>query len=225
MTGLRARVHGRPLVALTAMLLGGCISNGLKSNQPVTQLYVLHGPANAGGAAPLATVTGTANGTADGASHAPSEGVTLEVMRPGAAAGLDTDGIALQRPGNRLDYYAGSRWATTAPLQLQQLALDALAASGRFGAVEPAGTPFVADELLRIQLRHFEAVYGDDGPPTVRVTLVCTLGARSGRRLLGTFTAESRVPAAANRMQAVVAAFERATNAALAQLVARWPGS
>jgi hypothetical protein len=57
----------------------------------------------------------------------------------------------------------------------------------------------------------------------VHVALVCTLGRRGSRDVITSFTAESRVTADADHMQAVVAAFEGATGAALSQLAAGVP--
>jgi ABC-type uncharacterized transport system auxiliary subunit len=55
------------------------------------------------------------------------------------------------------------------------------------------------------------------------VALVCTLGRRGSRDVIASITAESRVNADADRMQSVVAAFERATGDALSQLAAGVP--
>jgi ABC-type uncharacterized transport system auxiliary subunit len=87
--------------------------------------------------------------------------------------------------------------------------------------VEPDTGPFEAAYLLSLELTHFEADYQAGAPPTVRVELVCALGRRSGRHVLESFTATGSATASADRLQAVVAAFEQATNAALTQLGAR----
>ena len=69
-------------------------------------------------------------------------------------------------------------------------------------------------------MQHFEAVYGNAGPPTIRVALVGTLGRSSDRVVIASFTAHSEVQADADRMQAVIAAFDQASGQALAQLAA-----
>jgi len=209
------------MVVVAASAASACVS-GLKSNMPVPQLYILRAPAlPATGAAADTRVPGQP--AAAVAAAVTAKMPALEVLRPVAMPALDTDRIALLQPDHRLDYYAASRWAGAAPLLLQTLAIDVLRGSGRFRAVEPDGTPFIADELLRIELRHFEAEYVDEGPPTIHVTLVATLGKRSGRTLLGSEIADGSVKAQANSMGAVVEAFERATGEALTQLLAQWP--
>jgi ABC-type uncharacterized transport system auxiliary subunit len=78
---------------------------------------------------------------------------------------------------------------------------------------------FGADMLLQIEVRQFQAEYAaTSGPPTVHVLLEGTLGRRSQREVLQTLRAESRVTAGADRMAAVVAAFNAAMADALKQL-------
>jgi len=180
------------------LLLAGC-SGGLRSSLPVAQVYVLQ-PTLAAPAAP-----------------APSS-ATLQVLLPLAAPGLAGDGIVVLHPGQRLDYYNAARWAAAAPLMMQTLAIEALRASNRFALVESDAGPFAADYVLSLELSHFEAEYRDSGPPTVHVSLIGSLGRRGSRDTALSFHADSQVRADADRMQAVVAAFERATGEALSQL-------
>jgi ABC-type uncharacterized transport system auxiliary subunit len=86
--------------------------------------------------------------------------------------------------------------------------------------VEAEGAPFAPDYVLALELRHFEAQYGEAGPPTVHVTLVATFGRRGAGEPAMSVIADSAVPARDDRMQAVVAAFGQATGDALRKLVA-----
>jgi cholesterol transport system auxiliary component len=185
---------------LTLLLLLGC-SGGLRSSLPVAQVYVLRPTF----AAPAAATRPAG---------------TVQVPLPLAAPGLATDGIVVLRSGERLDYYSAARWAGAAPQMLQTLAVDALRAANRFAMVESDAGPFPSEYVLSLEMRHFEAEYSGSGPPTIRVSLVCTLGKRGNRDVVASFTAESEVKAEADRMQAVVAAFERASGDALSQLAA-----
>lgn len=191
------------LLALLPVLaaLSGCFS-GLNSKAPAQQRYVLQPAAVAVAAAPTAPIA------------------ALQVMRPTVAPGLAGDGIAVVRPGARLDFYSNARWAVDAPAALQSLLIEGLRSAGRFATVEAEGGPFATQYLLSLDLTHFEARYGADGPPTIEVELVASLGRRSDRSVLQSFTAHSSVRADADRMQSVIAAFEQATGDALAQLVA-----
>ena len=202
--------HVRSLLALLPplLLLAACFS-GLNSKSPTQQRYVLQLPA-----------TQTAETTASAAPAAPAAPAvgTLQVMRPSAAPGLASEGIAVLRPGARLDYYSNARWAADAPSALQNLVIESLRQAGRFTMVEAEGGPFASQYLLSLDLTHFEARYGADGAPTIEVELVASLGRRSDRSMLRTLTAHGSVPAGADRMQAVIAAFEQATGEALAQI-------
>ena len=186
------------------LVLAGCA--GFHSDQAATQVYTLE-PA----------FTESKPETEGNATR------TLQVRRPQAAPGLDTDRIALRRSAQRLDYYAASRWPAPLPDLLQSLAIEALRASGKFRAVQPDTAAFAADEILQIEIRRCQAEYAGDGPPVVRLQLLATLGHRSDRTVVTSVRAESTVPAAENRMQAVVAAFQSAAAAALAELASRLP--
>ncbi len=106
---------------------------------------------------------------------------------------------------------------------LQTLLVEALREQGRFGLVESDAAPFAAGWVLELEVTHFEAQYGEDadGPPTVRVGFVATLGQRSAGRAVMTLTVETHAQAQADRMQAVVAAFQSATIEALRQVAGR----
>jgi ABC-type uncharacterized transport system auxiliary subunit len=101
---------------------------------------------------------------------------------------------------------------------LQTLLLDSQRASGRWRAVMTDTGAFAAEQLLQVEVRQFQAEYGASGPPTVHVVLEGTLGLRSQRQVVRTLRAESRVPAAADRMAPVIAAFNDAVADALKQL-------
>ena len=202
------------LTALAALVAPACA--GLHSNQAAVQVYTLEpawpAPASARESAPPSA------GGAAGVGPA-----TLQVLRPRAAPGLDTDGIALTRSAQRLDYYAASRWPAPLPEFIQALAIEALRATGKFRSVQPDGAAFVAEELLQLEIRRCQADYVGDGPPVVHVQLLATLGRRADRSVLASVSAEGSAPAAENRMQAVVAAFQSAVGSALGELAARLP--
>jgi ABC-type uncharacterized transport system auxiliary subunit len=191
------------LAAAALWALAGC--GGLHSDRPAVQVYTLD-PAHA-----------------DSKPDPVAGAASLLVSRPQAAPGLDTDGIALRRSAQRLDYYAASRWPAALPDFLQSLVVEALRASGKYRSVQSDRAAFSADRILQIDIRRFQAEYAAEGAPVVRVQLLATLGKRDDRSVVATVEAESSAPATENRMQAVVAAFQSATAAALADLVTRLP--
>jgi len=143
----------------------------------------------------------------------------LVVQRPETSPGLATERIALVRSEQRFDFYAASRWAAPAPDVVSSVMIDTLRATGTFSAVLDDSAPYAARYSLRCTLRRFEADYTKaSGAPTVFVTLDCTLGRRRDRELLSSFTAQGSARAAEDRLNAVVAAFESATAAAMSEL-------
>ena len=197
----------RPLVPLLLLgpllaALGGC-STLLRSDQAAVQLYTLRAPAAA----------------AEPAGGEAGAQATLRVASPTAGPGLDTAQIVLLRPDHRMDFYAASSWSAAAPSLVGALAVDTLRASGAWRTVQGPASPFPADDLLQISIRRFEADYSRGAPaPAVRVMLDCTLGREDSRRVIASFVARGEARASANRMSDVVAAFQQATDAALASM-------
>lgn len=200
------KVTCAPLRRLAPILLGlaiaGC-SGLLHSNAPAVQIYTLRAASASAGADPTRAV-----------------GASLRVAHPLAGPGLGTSQIVLLQPDHRLNVYAASAWAADAPVLLESVAVEALRGSGYWRSVQDAESPFPSDYLLQISIRRFDADYsgGTDAPPTVRVTLDCTLGREEGREVVASFVAGGSAVAGANRLSDVVAAFQQATDAAMASL-------
>lgn len=198
-TGLR-----RLAPVFLALLVAGCASV-LRSNAPPVQVYTLR----ADGA--------SSQGAAD--AH-PAVAASLRVAHPLAGPGLGTSQIVLLQPDHRMNVYAASAWASDAPALVESVVTQTLRAAGEWSSIEDAESPFPADYLLQISIRRFEADYsaGTDVAPTVHVTLDCTLGAEDGRTILSSFVADGSAQAGANKLSDVVAAFQQATDQALASL-------
>jgi cholesterol transport system auxiliary component len=190
--------------ALLALGVAGC-SSLLRSDAPPVQVYTLRAAAPASDAA---------------ADPAPATTGSLRVARTLAGPGLGTAQIVLLQPDHRMNIYAGSAWSADAPALVASLAAQTLRASGKWRSVEDADSPFPSDYLLQISIRRFDADYpaGADAAPTVKVALDCTLGEEDGRQILASFVAAGSAPAGANRLSDVVAAFQQATEQALASL-------
>jgi cholesterol transport system auxiliary component len=195
---------------LLGLAVAGC-SSLLHSNAPLVQIYTLR--------APSASDLGT-DQIAAPASGSTSTSASVRVAHLRAAPGLETAQIVLLQSDHRLNVYAASAWAAEAPALLESLAVATLRGSGHWRSVQDAESPFPSDYLLQISIAHFDADYSDDkgDPPTVRVTLDCTLGKAQGRDIITTFVASGMAVAGANRLGEVVAAFQRATDAAMTSL-------
>ena len=192
---------------LLGLGIAGC-SSLLHSNAPPVQVYTL----KAGAAS-----------SDRGADPRPIVNASLRVAHPLAGPGLGTSQIVLLQPDHRLNVFAASAWAADAPALVESLAVQALRTSGAWSSVEDAESPFPSDYLLQISIRDFDADYsaGADTAPTVHVTLDCTLGKEDGRNIIASFVATGSATADANRLSEVVAAFQQATDAAMASLSQR----
>ena len=199
----------RRLAALTALsicalALGGC-SGVFDSSLPSPQSYVLRLPP-----------------TPAGPAAQPNAGSIL-LQRPEAGPGLESERIALLRSDRRFDFYAASRWAAPAPVLIENAIGDALRATGPFASVLDDAAPFAPRYSLRCTLRRFEADYTEErssSAPTVHVELDCTLGRHRDRELLASFRAQGAARASEDHLNAVIAAFESATAAAMKELAA-----
>ena len=209
------------LMLSTGMLLTGC-SGLLHSDDPPVQIYVLRAAVSPTRAANEQALALNEARTASASPQQTEAPPSLQVPRPQADPGLATELITLVRSDHRMDRYAGSSWAGALPDVVETLAMDTLRASGNWSSVNDAPSPFAADYLLQIDIRRFEADYTGGGEaPKVYVTLDCTIARRVGRELLTSFVAEGTADADANKMSAVVAAFEKAANTALATMAQR----
>lgn len=191
---MKLRIAG-VLAALAA--LAGC--GGLRSDAVPERVYVLN-PAPAAQGAPA------------------TQGVLL-VLRPAVQPGLDSERIAVLNGANELDYYASSRWGEALPRVVTALAVQSLAGAGGFATVVSVDRAVVAgDYELLLTVRHFEAVQDGSEVPVARVAFECVVTAGAPRRVLGRCDAEASEPAVTNRMGAIVAALERAAQAAMARV-------
>lgn len=183
-----------------AVLLSAC--SGFSSKSAVTQTYLLQ-PAMPGAAAASAPAT------------------SLAVVLPVVAPGLDTERIALVQPDGRLDSFAASRWPDALSLVLHPLIIDAVRASGAWQTVQMDGAPFNAEFVLQVEVRQFAIEYDAAGNPSAKVSLVGTLGRRADRATLRTISIAQTASASANRMSAVIEAFNHALGDSLSQLAAQ----
>lgn len=207
MTKSSGTILGLSCAALASLALAGC--GGLfHSNARPDQVYYLRAtaPEKGAAAAPLST--------------------SLRVMRPTAAPGLDSPQIVLLQSDRRMSFYLASRWPAAAPNMVESLVVEKLRGSGMWQSVMDSTSSFPSDYVIQVMIRRFEADYTSGGPaPDVHVVFDCVVGRRESREVVGSFLAEGSAQAAANRLGAVVAAFETATNAALDSMAAQTSGA
>lgn len=203
------RRPSRPYAALAASLaacLAGC-GGLLTSDQPAEHVYWLEATAPPLGESP---------------AGAKPDLVVSVTARPG----LDTDRVLVKEPGARLNHYAGARWPDHLPEVLTATVRLAFESSGRFGRVSGGTRSRRAEWLLQLELREFFAVLAGDGaPPTVHVRLAGYVDCGTGG---GSVDAAAASRATEDRLAAIVASFQGATDDAVAalgrQLLGHCPG-
>jgi ABC-type uncharacterized transport system auxiliary subunit len=133
-----------------------------------------------------------------------------------ALPGLDTDRILVKEPGARLNYYAGARWPENLPEVVTATLRLSLESSGRFNRVS-SGSQVRRDEWsLDLELREFFAVVKTAGaPPQVHVKLAGHLNCGAGDVFV---SAANTAPAKEDKLSAIIAAFQSATDNALISL-------
>jgi len=212
--------------ALLALVLAGC--SGVTTRDTVTVSYVLRAPAVAApgpGAGPDAGSGAAAGVGASERSRAAADllaSASLKVVRVVAQPGYSGDRILLLGDDRSLGFFAASRWVDVLPAVVGTLAVESMRGAGRLRAVFDENAPFSADYTLRLTIRRFDAEYPAKGrPPRVTVGFEAAVGRRIDRATVASFVVEAQANAADDRMRDVVAAFEQASQQALADVVRR----
>lgn len=145
----------------------------------------------------------------------------LAVLRPRVRTGLDTERIAALYPDRRMDYFADARWSGPLDEVLQDLAVQEFHRNPGLRNVSADISVFASAYWLEIEVADFQAEYSaSGGAPTVHVHLLARIGNSVDRHVLARFEPDVHEAAADNRMGAIVDAYNRAADKALAEIAA-----
>jgi cholesterol transport system auxiliary component len=196
------------LLVLLSVPLAACVGSLFKNKIKPPTMYTLSAtPAPASMADPPGA-----------AAPAPAD---LGVLKPRVRTGLDTDRIAALYPDRRMDYFADVRWSGPLDEVLQDLAVQEFHANPGMRYVSADASVFGTTYWLEIEVIDFQAEYSAaGGAPTVHVRLQARLGNSADRRILARFEPDVHEAAADNRMSAIVEAYNRAADKALAEIAA-----
>ncbi len=135
-----------------------------------------------------------------------------------AIPGLDSERILTFSSDSELNHLAAARWPDNLPELTASLVTRTLQGSGRFDVVTVRGGKMAADCDLHLLIEKFYAVIGPSGRASaVRVAMNGRYACRGGRP--GDFDLDSSAAVGDMRMAAIVAAFQRAVDDVLAQLL------
>jgi cholesterol transport system auxiliary component len=198
-------------------VLAACTGSLFQSKAVPSSVYLLS--ANLEAATTSAASSGA--GTDVTAQPVPSVPVDLAVLRPRIRRGLETDRIAVLYPDRRLDYFADARWSGPLDEVVQDLAVQALRSGAHLRNVSADASAFASGYWIEIEVADFQAEYSPGASaPTIHVRLLARLGGAGDRHILGSFDAHALQPAGDDRLTAIVDAYEKAVDAALADIVA-----
>ena len=193
---------------LLSALAAACTGSLFQSKTAPPTIYLLGAAGARASAAPAASP----------AAAIPAD---LAVLKPRMRPGLETDRIAVLYPDRHLDYFAAARWNGALGEVLQDVAVQAFHTRAALRTVSGDASVFASAYWLEIEVTDFQAEYtAAASAPTVRVHFMARLGSSGDRHILGQFEADSREPAAENRLTAIVDASARATDAAMGEIVA-----
>lgn len=143
----------------------------------------------------------------------------LVIEEPLAPTGLNTTRIPLHRRAVELEYYARANWTDRAPAMVHTLILESFENSSRILAVGRESLGLRADYVLKLELREFQAEYGNGPAPDAHVQINAKLVRMPQRAIIGSERFEARVPADSDNLDAIVASFDDALGRVLKGLV------
>jgi cholesterol transport system auxiliary component len=144
----------------------------------------------------------------------------LAIDTPLASDALDTARMLVMPTPGALETYKGGRWADTPPLMLRGLLIEAFQQTGRIAGVGAVTSGLHADYMITIDLYDFEVQYRDGAPHAV-IRLNAKLNDASINRVRAAKTFEADEAVAGATAGDAAAAFDRAIDALLADIV-RW---
>jgi ABC-type uncharacterized transport system auxiliary subunit len=196
----------RMALLLFMALLTACAGSLFKNKTAPPTMYML---------------SATPKSAAPVSANAPAAQTDLAVLKLRVRAGLDTDRIAALYPDRRMDYFADVRWSGPLDEVLQDLAVQEFHSNPGVRNVSADASVFASTYWLEIEVADFQAEYSADSTaPTVHVHFLARVGNSADRHVLGRFEPDIRVVAADNRMTAIVDAYNRAADQALAEIAA-----
>lgn len=137
--------------------------------------------------------------------------VSVIIERPSVVSGLNTDRIALVKSGGReLDYFAQARWNGQLDKIVQDFIIESFENSYDIVEVDTTSLHQKADYLVVTKIRDFQAEYDGDtnSPPTIKVTLVCSILKLPEKKLISRIIKTQEKTIEVNSMSEIVSGFE-----------------
>ncbi|MGM0783340.1 MAG: ABC-type transport auxiliary lipoprotein family protein [Pseudomonadota bacterium] len=190
----------RLAMALSLLMIAGLLTGCslLPEREPV-RLFTLSEP----------SLSASADATRD---------LTLRVDTPSAGSPLDGPRLLVMPSPGEFQAYAGARWSDDAPKLVRDYLIEAFRLDGRLAAVVDDTSRARSDATLASHLGAFHSRYRE-GTPEVVARLEVQLLDESSREVLASRRIEAVVASEDDSLEAVVAAFGRASDALARELV------
>jgi cholesterol transport system auxiliary component len=146
-----------------------------------------------------------------------AQGIEVVVELPTSSGALATERILVRPSRTQVQYLPDAQWTAPAPDMLQSAMIETLLRTGAFRFVGSRPLGVSGDVALVTTLLDFGAVVAGEGA-VIEVTLVARLVRESDAAVTGSRTITQRVPVPDTATPTLIAGFEAATDAALAEL-------
>jgi cholesterol transport system auxiliary component len=188
------------IVSVAVLMLSGC-GSVLPKGEPAPRLYTL----NATAAQPETNIAVLP--------------VSLKIMKPQIAPGLDTERVALRRNDNQLDYYADVRWAGDASTMIQSLLVENFESTKRLKSVSNDLVTLRHDYTLLTDIRDFQVNYKNHNKAQARIRMTITVVKAQSDDIMRTFHYDRTEQVANEDMNSIAKAFDTAQQSIMQQLV------
>lgn len=146
---------------------------------------------------------------------------SLTIIRPNSGTLLDSNRIAVRPKPNILQVYQGANWSDTLPDLVQSHLVETFENSNRIQTVSRQNSGVPAEVALLIDIRNFEADYGNGNKiPSAVIRIHAKLLEYPSNRVLAVKDFDANTPASDKSVPAVVQAFEQSLNRSSAEIVA-----
>jgi cholesterol transport system auxiliary component len=152
------------------------------------------------------------------AADLPKVDWSLVVDRPTIVPSIDSVRIARTR-GIEVEYYADALWVDRPAAMVEPLIIQSFQNSGAIEVVAGRRADVRPDFMLQTDVEAFQAQQPPTGPPAARVALSARLLTMPKRRVIGTTEIARSVPADAQDLPSIAAAFDDALGKVLKRLV------
>lgn len=146
-----------------------------------------------------------------------AQGIEFVVEQPTASGAIDTDRILVRPTRTQVQYLPDARWTEPAPDMLRSAMVETFLRTGAFRHVGTRPLGASGDVALVTSILDFGAVVTGE-TATVEVTIVARLVRETDAAVVATRTFARRVPVPDTGTSTLIAGFEAATDAVLADL-------